>query len=164
MEDVLVLQKQLVTRRLLVCLNPCCGGRCSSTPNILGITNPFGVLILVVVEDVLVLIQQTTFNKQQVVLILVVVEDVLVLSQAVVVPSQYGVLILVVVEDVLVLVSFPDSVELTTVLILVVVEDVLVLSRTSEKTASHMRLNPCCGGRCSSTLTRRNNGLTLEGS
>ena len=128
-EDVLVLQKQLVTRRLLVCLNPCCGGRCSSTPNILGITNPFGVLILVVVEDVLVL------------------------SQAVVVPSQYGVLILVVVEDVLVLVSFPDSVELTTVLILVVVEDVLVLSRTSEKTASHMRLNPCCGGRCSSTTT-----------
>ena len=104
-EDVLVLQKQLVTRRLLVCLNPCCGGRCSSTPNILGITNPFGVLILVVVEDVLVLV------------------------------------------------SFPDSVELTTVLILVVVEDVLVLSRTSEKTASHMRLNPCCGGRCSSTTT-----------
>ena len=93
-EDVLVLQKQLVTRRLLVCLNPCCGGRCSSTPNILGITNPFGVLILVVVEDVLVLIQQTTFNKQQVVLILVVVEDVLVLSQAVVVlehlPPQQG--------------------------------------------------------------------------
>ena len=103
MEDVLVLQKQLVTRRLLVCLNPCCGGRCSSTllnKTILLINHE--VLILVVVEDVLVPVSlpdsvelTTRLNPccggrcsstrkscddsgQLCVLILVVVEDVLV--------------------------------------------------------------------------------------
>ena len=30
-EDVLVLLVQLLMLRLTVCLNPCCGGRCSST-------------------------------------------------------------------------------------------------------------------------------------
>ena len=47
-------------------LNPCCGGRCSSTGQDVSSSWLQFVLILVVVEDVLVLIQQTTFNKQQV--------------------------------------------------------------------------------------------------
>ena len=37
------------------------------------------------------------------------------------------------------------------VLILVVVEDVLVPEHRSRLRAIHSRLNPCCGGRCSST-------------
>ena len=36
------------------CLNPCCGGRCSSTDWHLSLTSLLTVLILVVVEDVLV--------------------------------------------------------------------------------------------------------------
>ena len=36
-------------------LNPCCGGRCSSTQNKTQIIHNSKVLILVVVEDVLVL-------------------------------------------------------------------------------------------------------------
>ena len=42
-------------RTCYLCLNPCCGGRCSSTPGDYKIhTDETGVLILVVVEDVLV--------------------------------------------------------------------------------------------------------------
>ena len=37
------------------------------------------------------------------------------------------------------------------VLILVVVEDVLVRMELGMKLSSAMSLNPCCGGRCSST-------------
>ena len=37
------------------------------------------------------------------------------------------------------------------VLILVVVEDVLVPIRQVAMGAAAVRLNPCCGGRCSST-------------
>ena len=80
-EDVLVPVKETRNFAAEESLNPCCGGRCSSTALLLQVKSIVSqVLILVVVEDVLVLIQQTTFNKQQVVLILVVVEDVLVLS------------------------------------------------------------------------------------
>ena len=56
------------------------------------------------------------------------------------------------VEDVLV----PDATNQTTnircVLILVVVEDVLVHENGNEEKANNISLNPCCGGRCSSTL------------
>ncbi len=38
------------------------------------------------------------------------------------------------------------------VLILVVVEDVLVLVRKYTSTVKDSSLNPCCGGRCSSTF------------
>ena len=38
------------------------------------------------------------------------------------------------------------------VLILVVVEDVLVRMELGMKLSSAMSLNPCCGGRCSSTV------------
>ena len=53
-EDVLVpdLGEALVENA--ECLNPCCGGRCSSTINRRTRGGAYRVLILVVVEDVLV--------------------------------------------------------------------------------------------------------------
>ena len=60
-------------------LNPCCGGRCSSTPSQYGNSVQFTVLILVVVEDVLVPFGEYFIALNYYVLILVVVEDVLVL-------------------------------------------------------------------------------------
>ena len=54
-EDVLVLNFNYPTSDFLVCLNPCCGGRCSSTASAVVVASQYGnVLILVVVEDVLV--------------------------------------------------------------------------------------------------------------
>ena len=65
-EDVLVQSLKVLLVLTFVSLNPCCGGRCSSTSNLRVYAGKWSVvLILVVVEDVLVL-QQTTFNKQQV--------------------------------------------------------------------------------------------------
>ena len=63
-----------------------------------------------------------------------------------------SVLILVVVEDVLVLQEQSTvTVFWQCVLILVVVEDVLVLRLQQLMMLRSMSLNPCCGGRCSST-------------
>ena len=63
-----------------------------------------------------------------------------------------SVLILVVVEDVLVLASAKLlTLEKSGVLILVVVEDVLVHTNASVNPVLTTCLNPCCGGRCSST-------------
>ena len=59
-------------------LNPCCGGRCSSTDDLTLCKIGLNVLILVVVEDVLVLYSKDCIVSDIVVLILVVVEDVLV--------------------------------------------------------------------------------------
>ncbi len=60
-------------------LNPCCGGRCSSTCYRYDyLAKSVIVLILVVVEDVLVLVNGGEKEARMVVLILVVVEDVLV--------------------------------------------------------------------------------------
>ena len=54
-EDVLVLFSLLSHNFLTLSLNPCCGGRCSSTPQPnVAQPAPQQVLILVVVEDVLV--------------------------------------------------------------------------------------------------------------
>ena len=61
------------------------------------------------------------------------------------------VLILVVVEDVLVHVKCRVSSQTMRVLILVVVEDVLVLISLVMMVVGELCLNPCCGGRCSST-------------
>ena len=60
------------------------------------------------------------------------------------------VLILVVVEDVLVLLGLEKMLKQDVVLILVVVEDVLV-HLFKAKCLGEDGLNPCCGGRCSST-------------
>ena len=40
------------------------------------------------------------------------------------------------------------------VLILVVVEDVLVQAKKAGKESGNTGLNPCCGGRCSSTIKK----------
>ena len=54
-EDVLVLLAFIASLVFAYRLNPCCGGRCSSTLQIHLVFNlVFNVLILVVVEDVLV--------------------------------------------------------------------------------------------------------------
>ena len=80
------------------------------------------------------------------------VEDVLVLVEMVLIWKLQVVLILVVVEDVLVHVnSVGNNVSANYVLILVVVEDVLVLLKKGARVICFARLNPCCGGRCSST-------------
>ena len=62
------------------------------------------------------------------------------------------VLILVVVEDVLVLGKTYTCLINFDVLILVVVEDVLVLDCEPFESIKFDSLNPCCGGRCSSTV------------
>ena len=64
------------------------------------------------------------------------------------------VLILVVVEDVLVHGCKDYSYSSLWVLILVVVEDVLVLRLHQPSDTARVCLNPCCGGRCSSTMSR----------
>ena len=52
-------------RKVKECLNPCCGGRCSST-NIIAFLEKFKkVLILVVVEDVLVQTKTNLFTNTQ---------------------------------------------------------------------------------------------------
>ena len=57
------------------------------------------------------------------------------------------------VEDVLVQLSLLGLEKmLKQVLILVVVEDVLVLHEEGQGGAPVLGLNPCCGGRCSSTV------------
>ena len=61
------------------------------------------------------------------------------------------VLILVVVEDVLVRVIQQTTFNKQQVLILVVVEDVLVQLKILLLIQFLISLNPCCGGRCSST-------------
>ena len=111
------------------------------------------VLILDVVEDVLVHVKCRVSSQTMRVLILVVVEDVLVHGCKDYSYSSLWVLILVVVEDVLVpfLICLRDA--LTTVLILVVVEDVLVLISLVMMVVGELCLNPCCGGRCSSTIS-----------
>ena len=53
-EDVLVLDCEPFTSIDFESLNPCCGGRCSSTPHVKPMFQKVLVLILVVVEDVLV--------------------------------------------------------------------------------------------------------------
>ena len=54
-EDVLVLLHLWCKDRSSCSLNPCCGGRCSSTGRSTCIGKLLSVLILVVVEDVIVL-------------------------------------------------------------------------------------------------------------
>ena len=56
------------------------------------------------------------------------------------------------VEDVLVHVDDSLLMSIYYVLILVVVEDVLVHENGNEEKANNISLNPCCGGRCSSTI------------
>ena len=85
------------------------------------------------------------------VLILVVVEDVLVHIFSSLRVYAGKVLILVVVEDVLVQQQKVTKVCSSHVLILVVVEDVLVLTIDGLDGVRTISLNPCCGGRCSST-------------
>ena len=53
-EDVLVRATVQLNAQDFTSLNPCCGGRCSSTPTFDPTSLMGGVLILVVVEDVLV--------------------------------------------------------------------------------------------------------------
>ena len=101
-EDVLVRRYLLVVLTRLLGLNPCCGGRCSSTTTSLMNASIPTVLILVVVEDVLVPIGVTIERFEDGVLILVVVEDVLVPFYRSFSKTLIEVLILVVVEDVLV--------------------------------------------------------------
>ena len=70
---------QLMAKRGFHGLNPCCGGRCSSTfKNSKQMKKINKVLILVVVEDVLVQTVTVLSASGITVLILVVVEDVLV--------------------------------------------------------------------------------------
>ena len=60
------------------------------------------------------------------------------------------------VEDVLVLSAKSEwSIGSDVVLILVVVEDVLVLKVSSKVMYKTTGLNPCCGGRCSSTRDKK---------
>ena len=80
-------------------------------------------------EDVLVLIQQTTFNKQQVCLNPCC-------SGRCSSTNENG----------------NGEKANNIVLILVVVEDVLVLSHSQVLTLRRASLNPCCSGRCSSTF------------
>ena len=78
-EDVLVHEEGEFNKLKNRSLNPCCGGRCSSTwDNCTRSIFERGVLILVVVEDVLVLEVKVPNVEKPIVLILVVVEDVLV--------------------------------------------------------------------------------------
>ena len=79
------------------------------------------------------------------------VEDVLVQAQNDGKVDANAVLILVVVEDVLVRDKEARMVPLAVVLILVVVEDVLVPEVHKFVVPTEKGLNPCCGGRCSST-------------
>ena len=80
------------------------------------------------------------------------VEDVLVLWCPQSKSNDFDVLILVVVEDVLVQVVERAFAQTDgSVLILVVVEDVLVRLTTLTSKRFIKSLNPCCGGRCSST-------------
>ena len=81
------------------------------------------------------------------------VEDVLVLSVKNGGNLALRVLILVVVEDVLVLADIIQLAKVMIVLILVVVEDVLVQLSSVHYGLWWISLNPCCGGRCSSTRT-----------
>ena len=59
-------------------------------------------------------------------------------------------------EDVLVLAIRQVAMGAAGVLILVVVEDVLVHTPQTKQPTSDWRLNPCCGGRCSSTIMKKN--------
>ena len=55
LDDALVRVMLISCRNLAkASLNPCCAGRCSSTVASGIVTNPFGVLILVVLDDALV--------------------------------------------------------------------------------------------------------------
>ena len=82
------------------------------------------------VEDVLVPVNHSAMSASQIVLILVVVEDVLVHA----------------------LEKMRSSIR--QVLILVVVEDVLVPLFLNFNINFEPCLNPCCGGRCSSTFKK----------
>ena len=55
MEDALVLEEKQKKSLRKKCLNPCCNGRCTRTPEIINnFINADLVLILVVMEDALV--------------------------------------------------------------------------------------------------------------
>ena len=60
-----------------VCLNPCCNGRYSQRNYIISENTLLSVLILVVMEDTLRELSESTFRKVLIVLILVVMEDTL---------------------------------------------------------------------------------------